>query len=166
MEYESSKQKEEPLILSNQVLDELRDPVNENAIEDDLLQNDDLENEYNYEAKDGNINSAVLEMQKAIFREKESPEVLQYEKELVTNLDKYVNSQKIVVSGMKVTAKDQIFLDAYKLEIERMLYMLKSYLRIRLAKIEKHCLHIIKNDKAELLSDEEFTYAFKFFTLK
>jgi GINS complex subunit 4 len=98
--------------------------------------------------------------------EKQAPEILQYKQELVTQLDDQINNQQNVLSEMKVTAKENFFLDIYKLEIERMKYMLKSYLRTRLSKIEKLYLHIIRHDKAEMLSDAEIQYAWNYFSNK
>mgnify|MGYP003695051397 CR=1 FL=1 len=46
------------------------------------------------------------------------------------------------------------------MELERIKFLLKSYLRTRLAKIEKHLLFIVEKDKSELLSQAELSYAF------
>ena len=46
------------------------------------------------------------------------------------------------------------------MELERVKYMLKSYLRARLAKIERHLFYIVEEDKSELLSQAELAYAF------
>lgn len=44
--------------------------------------------------------------------------------------------------------------------------MLRDYLRIRLAKIEKYLFHLIKNDLSALLSQSEFEFANNLFKLK
>ena len=49
------------------------------------------------------------------------------------------------------------------MELERVKYMLKSYLRGRLAKIEKFCIYIVEKDKASLLSEAEMEYAWMTF---
>lgn len=46
------------------------------------------------------------------------------------------------------------------MEVERVKFALKSYLRTRLAKIEKHLLYIIEKDCSDLLSEAEMQFAF------
>lgn len=50
--------------------------------------------------------------------------------------------------------------------MERTKFMLRDYLRIRLAKIEKYLFHLIKNDLSSLLSQSEFEFANQLFKLK
>lgn len=45
------------------------------------------------------------------------------------------------------------------MEIERVKYLVKAYLRARILKIEKHLLFIIEKDQASLLSAAEMDYA-------
>lgn len=52
------------------------------------------------------------------------------------------------------------------MELERAKYMLKSYLRIRIFKIEKQLIHIIENDKASLLSEGEMSFAWQLYENK
>lgn len=49
------------------------------------------------------------------------------------------------------------------MELERVKYLLKSYLRGRILKIEKHLLYIVEKDKAHLLSEAEMQYAWSTF---
>ena len=46
------------------------------------------------------------------------------------------------------------------MEPERVKFIMKSYLRVRLAKIERHLVYIIEKDKSELLSESEKIFAF------
>ena len=41
------------------------------------------------------------------------------------------------------------------MEYERVKYIFKSYLRIRLAKIERNLLYLVETDKSNLMSTEE-----------
>jgi len=41
------------------------------------------------------------------------------------------------------------------MELERVKYVMKSYLRTRLAKIERHLVYLIEKDRSELLSAGE-----------
>ena len=45
------------------------------------------------------------------------------------------------------------------MEIERVKYLLKSYLRSRIIKIEKQLIYLIEKDQAHLLSQSEMEYA-------
>ena len=45
------------------------------------------------------------------------------------------------------------------MEYERVKYMLKSYLRTRLQKIERNLLYLIEKDQAFLLSSDEIEFA-------
>ncbi len=53
-------------------------------------------------------------------------------------------------------------MDLYRTELERVKYILKSYLRTRLAKIESQLFYLIKerNTEIDILSKEEWKYAF------
>jgi len=49
------------------------------------------------------------------------------------------------------------------MELERIKFMVKSYLRARILKIEKHLLYIVEKDKAHLLSQSEMDYAWQLY---
>lgn len=52
------------------------------------------------------------------------------------------------------------------MELERIKYMVKCYLRTRLFKIEKHLLYIIEKDQASLLSEQEMSFAWELYNGK
>ena len=52
------------------------------------------------------------------------------------------------------------------MELDRAKYMLKSYLRMRIFKIEKELIYIIENDKASLLSEGEMQFAWQLYENK
>lgn len=45
------------------------------------------------------------------------------------------------------------------MEYERVKFVLKSYLRTRLAKIERNLLYLIEKDQARLMSEDEINFA-------
>jgi len=51
-------------------------------------------------------------------------------------------------------------MNIYKMELERVKFVMKSYLRVRLAKIERNLIYIIEKDRSELLSEAEKIFAF------
>jgi len=71
------------------------------------------------------------------------------------------NQEREIREIMPHTTKDRkhetkVFLGIHELEVERVKYMLKSYLRTRLFKIQKFMFFIIECDQGHLLSDDEF----------
>jgi len=92
---------------------------------------------------------------------------LAYKTELVEELDLLITTQEEAVSsGSSSSVTENFFASIYKLDIERMKYLLKSYLRTRLLKIQKLYLDIIRNDKGDLLSESEYEFVAKFFIHK
>ena len=55
---------------------------------------------------------------------------------------------------------DRFNLNIYRMELERVKFVMKSYLRTRLAKIERNLVYIIEKDRSELLSEAEKIFAF------
>lgn len=53
-----------------------------------------------------------------------------------------------------------------KMEVERSRYMVKSYLRTRLFKIERQLMYLIEMDQANLLSEGEMQYAWSLYESK
>lgn len=61
---------------------------------------------------------------------------------------------------------DRFFFNIHKMELERVKFILKSYLRTRLFKIEKHVLYIVEKEMGDLLSEGEIAYAFNVYENK
>ena len=57
-----------------------------------------------------------------------------------------INKQEDAVSKKAADSDDRFYFNIHKMELERVKYLLKSYLRTRLMKIEKHYLFIIERD--------------------
>jgi GINS complex subunit 4 len=49
------------------------------------------------------------------------------------------------------------------MELERVKYLLKSYLRTRLFKIERYLLYLVEKDQSSLLSEGEMSYAWSLY---
>ena len=67
---------------------------------------------------------------------------------------------------MVTDADDRFFFNVHKMELERVKFMLKSYLRTRLFKIERYLLYIVEKDQASLLSESEMQYAWSLYESK
>jgi GINS complex subunit 4 len=57
------------------------------------------------------------------------------------------------------TADDSFALFVFQQEIERMKYVIRSYLRCRISKIEKYTTHCLSDFERHKLSDLEVQYA-------
>jgi len=64
--------------------------------------------------------------------------------------------------------EDTLAIDAYRIEVERVKFLLKSYLRTRLAKIEHQLFYLIKERESvkNILSPEEWKYVFTLCSLR
>lgn len=116
------------------------------------------------EAEDENYLSVqkVLEIIKTAWKnEKLSPEILPNKMEYV---DCMLEQIKQMEENIEKLRKDDIRIEIHRMEIERIRYVITSYLRIRVEKIEKFGLDIIQQDAERstenaYLSPDETSYA-------
>lgn len=99
-------------------------------------------------------------------REKLSEELLAYQDSIILTISTQIEKRKSYLKTLNLSEGDEFMREILQLDLERVLFVLKDYLRIRLAKIEKFLFQIIQMDLGSLLSNKEFDYAFKLFTLK
>lgn len=91
------------------------------------------------------------------MNERNAPELLPYERSLVEPLIAAIEKQAEFVMDQ---VEDKFAGMIYQTEIERIKFLLKSYLRVRLSKIEKYTLYILRQENSdELLSPQEVIYA-------
>jgi GINS complex subunit 4 len=99
-----------------------------------------------------------------LHNERLAPELLPFQFRLIDSISKQLGGQEKKISTQansgQITADDKFYLNIRRMEVERVKFALKSYLRTRLAKIEKHLLYIIEKDCSELLSEAEMQFAF------
>ena len=104
-----------------------------------------------------------VEVLKRVWRnEKSAPEILAYEGLLVERVQEQVAlmEENLVANAENL---DDMMLSIFEMDVNRLMFLLRAYLRIRLSKIEKFALHIMRT--AELwdrLSFQEQDYAQKF----
>ncbi|CEP11065.1 hypothetical protein [Parasitella parasitica] len=93
--------------------------------------------------------------------ERNAPEMLPYEHALVEPLILAIETQaENIMERMENQTESTFESMLYQTEIERIKYLLKSYLRCRLWKIEKYTLHLLRQpDLKEILSSQEIGYA-------
>ena len=93
-----------------------------------------------------------------------APELLPFQFSLVEKILRMISQREQVLNQRRLAdADDRFNVNIYKMELERVKFVIKSYLRVRLAKIERHIVYIIEKDRSELLSEAEKILAFNVF---
>lgn len=110
-------------------------------------------------------------MKQLLGQEKMAPELLPYQHSLVETISKQITQkdrsiQHRAQNPSKNISDERFYLNIERMEVERVKYMLKSYLRSRIIKIEKNLLYIIEKDKASLLSQAEMEYSWQLYEAK
>jgi len=103
----------------------------------------------------------LFQMITLMHNEKMAPELLPFQFALVESVMRLISSREHMIETKKLSDTDERFnINIYKMEVERVKFVMKSYLRARLAKIERHIVYIIEKDRSELLSESEKIFAF------
>lgn len=136
----------------------------------DLAELDDLERELGFGGASEDlyafdqVNDLEQNMKEAWMNERLCPELLPYKQELVDAFKRLVEAEfydedyDLEENRTSVVIKLRKELVAF--EKERLQFVLCSYLRARILKIQKHVLHILKNqDCVDLLSPVELIFA-------
>ena len=114
--------------------------------------------------KSDQLSSNISKLRQAWIDEKIAPELLPYKNELIIYIKKIIQKQKDYIDEQLETdsIKNSFTCTLYKIELRRIEYILISYLRIRLKKIEKFVVYLLE-PKAKryikLLSKAEYNYA-------
>ncbi|XP_015110048.1 DNA replication complex GINS protein SLD5 [Diachasma alloeum] len=128
----------------------MEEPVEEHSITDT---SDDGE-----ERTAGEI---LIDMENAWMNEKFSPEILPHKS---NHVDCLLHHIAYMDENLKKLPKGDLRLTIHKMEIDRIRYLISSYLRIRLEKIERNVIEILKSDgqrgeSIRYLTDGELKYA-------
>lgn len=96
-----------------------------------------------------------------LHNEKMAPELLPFQFSLIETLLRLIsNREQMIEQSNSVDVDDRFTINIYRMELERVKFVMKSYLRVRLAKIERNLIYIIEKDRSELLSEAEKIFAF------
>jgi GINS complex subunit 4 len=122
-----------------------------------------------------------LALKRALMNEKASPELLPYETDLVDRLQSRCEQQEAILEDIHADSNEHssysVTREAYveskelantciAIELSRIKYMLRSYLRVRLFKIENFVMHCIESEETqEKLSPLERSYAYDYVRL-
>lgn len=116
---------------------------------------------------DSYANDDVGNLVRWLVNERMAPEILPYQSEIVENLIEMMDAQQ---ENIDLAAPDSstsvLLVTLYNQEMERLRYLIRNYLRTRLAKIHKYTLNILNNDNfRQRLSVHELDFAEKFQSL-
>lgn len=104
----------------------------------------------------------VTKLEEIWLNEKLSPELLENKSEIVECVMEQLNHMELNLQRVKGV---DLRAGVHRMETERIRYVLSSYLRTRLQKIEKYFPHILEKEKSRAegdpsyLSPEEFAFA-------
>ncbi|KAM7266692.1 hypothetical protein ACFE04_004589 [Oxalis oulophora] len=107
------------------------------------------------------ISTTDVELLKTAWRnEKGAPEILPYQNSLITRITEQIQLTEENVEEFAQVGVDPLVVSIYQMDLDRTQFLFRSYLRLRLLKIEKYMFHIIKTDYLwDRLSQNEKTYA-------
>ncbi|XP_077220582.1 DNA replication protein-like protein [Tasmannia lanceolata] len=101
-----------------------------------------------------------VELLKRAWRnEKAAPEILPFQQSLVQRSREQIQLLEETVEEFSGNASDELIVSLYQMDLDRTLFLLRSYLRIRLQKIEKYVIHISKTQLWNRLSEQEQKFA-------
>lgn len=129
-------------------------------LERELLQKDDSEDE-----GDLITPQCLLEvLEKAWLNEKFAPEILPHKSDYVDNMLEQI---KVMERNISFLQNTDLRAEIHKFELERIRYIVTSYLRCRLKKIEQYAFHIIEQENTRepeerYLTDTELKFAVEY----
>ncbi|KAG6476190.1 hypothetical protein ZIOFF_065426 [Zingiber officinale] len=94
-------------------------------------------------------------LKRAWRNEKAAPEILQFEASLVLRIREQIKLIEETVEEFVDNGVDDLIVSLYQMDLDRSLFLLRAYFRIRLQKIEKYVIHISKTDLWNKLSEQE-----------
>lgn len=104
-------------------------------------------------------NDAEL-LKRAWRTEKAAPEILQFEAGLVDRSREQIQLVEETLEELMTSGSDPLSVSLNQMDMDRTLFLLRSYLRTRLQKIEKYMVHIHKNTELwNRLSEQEQKFA-------
>lgn len=125
----------------------------------DLIEDDD-----NNQEEEMTAQKVLQTIERAWLNEKFSPEILPHQNDYV---DCLLEQIKEMEGNLAKLSKNNPKLDLHKLELERIKYMITSYLRTRLKKIECFCVSLLeeeatRSEEDAYLSPAELKFAKEF----
>lgn len=109
----------------------------------------------------------IQELQTIWKNEKFCQDLLPYNEDCISRLiEKIEKKENEIKEANKDSTLDKETLNILELDIQRIKFCIKDYLRIRLCKIEKYLFYILKNDLSDLLSQNEIKFVVSLINMK
>ncbi|CAL5184649.1 unnamed protein product [Lathyrus oleraceus] len=105
------------------------------------------------------LSTTDVELLKRAWRnEKAAPEILPFQSDLIARVREQIELMEETVEEKSTVGTDPLSVSLYQMDLDRTLFLLRSYLRIRILKIEKYMFHIRKTEELwnRLSKDEKF----------
>lgn len=91
--------------------------------------------------------------------EKASPELLYYETDVVADVKLAIEDRQTRLNELRQNTRDLTFLcTLLQMELERIKFVVHSYHRVRLKKLEKYAIHIITAKQTDRCSEAELKF--------
>jgi GINS complex subunit 4 len=109
------------------------------------------------------LNDSISKLRTAVLNEQNAPELLPYESEIVTTARSLVSQQTDRVDDEEDVAEASLETHLQRMEIDRINYMLRTYFRVRIKKIESFVWFLHSNEELlALLSQNEQLFVNKY----
>ena len=95
--------------------------------------------------------------------EKLSQTLLPYEENIINDVISLIEKKEKEINDKKIDKNVKYYIE---LDIQRIKFIIKDYLRIRLMKIEKYLFYLLKNNKIDILSQNEIKFAAELMDVK
>ena len=95
--------------------------------------------------------------------EKLSQTLLPYEENTINDVISLIEKKEKEIKEQKLDKNVKYYIE---IDIQRIKFIIKDYLRIRLMKIEKYLLFLLKNNKIDILSQNEIKFAAELMDVK
>ncbi|GAB2265723.1 hypothetical protein Dimus_000761 [Dionaea muscipula] len=103
--------------------------------------------------------SDVELLKRAWCNEKAAPQILEFQTALVQRSREQIHHMEEIVEELTQRGDDPLIVSIYQMDLDRAQFLLRSYVRIRLQKVETAMLHIAKTDLWNRLSRQEQNFA-------
>ena len=95
--------------------------------------------------------------------EKLSQTLLPYEENIINEVTSLIEKKENELKDKKIDKNVRYYIE---IDIHRIKFIIKDYLRIRLMKIEKYLFYLLKNNKIDILSQNEIKFAAELMDVK
>ena len=110
-----------------------------------------------------NYSEFMTNLVKIWRNEKLSQNLLPYEENILNDVISLIEKKEKEINEKKMDKNVKYYIE---IDIQRIKFIIKDYLRIRLMKIEKYLLYLLKNNETDILSENEIKFAAELMDVK